>query len=137
MFSTAQEKSHTPILQGKILEGSTVHTDGWGAYDELGADGYHYVFSSRSMNFLEARVLLNAIEAFRSSAKRRYAKFKDLRGDVFLLRLQECESWLNNKSTSLRSLWPKLVKSREESHPHPSREDLGRIYGSYRWLGSL
>jgi hypothetical protein len=42
-----------------------VHTDGWGAYDGLGADGYdHYVFSSVSMSLLEARVLLNAIKAF-------------------------------------------------------------------------
>jgi transposase-like protein len=24
-----------PIIQGKILEGSTIHTDGWKAYDGL------------------------------------------------------------------------------------------------------
>ena len=37
-----------PIIQGKILEGSTVHTDGWKAYDGLVLNGYdHYrVFHS-------------------------------------------------------------------------------------------
>ena len=24
-----------PVIQGKILEGSTIHTDGWSAYDWL------------------------------------------------------------------------------------------------------
>ena len=32
-----------PIIQGKILEGSTIHTDGWKAYDGLILNGYtHY-----------------------------------------------------------------------------------------------
>ena len=31
------------IIQGKILEGSTIHTDGWKAYDGLILNGYeHY-----------------------------------------------------------------------------------------------
>ena len=29
-----------PIIQGKILEGSTIHTDGWRAYDGLILNGY-------------------------------------------------------------------------------------------------
>ncbi len=29
-----------PIIQGKILEGSTIHTDGWKAYDGLILNGY-------------------------------------------------------------------------------------------------
>ncbi|MDR1266988.1 MAG: transposase [Holosporales bacterium] len=28
-----------PIIQGKILEGSTVHTDGWKAYDRPSVHG--------------------------------------------------------------------------------------------------
>jgi transposase-like protein len=32
-----------PIIQGKILAGSTIHTDGWKAYDGLILNGYdHY-----------------------------------------------------------------------------------------------
>ena len=29
-----------PIIQGKILEGSIIHTDGWKAYDGLILNGY-------------------------------------------------------------------------------------------------
>ena len=29
-----------PIIQGKIIEGSTIHTDGWRAYDGLILNGY-------------------------------------------------------------------------------------------------
>lgn len=37
-----------PIIQGKILEGSTIHTDGWRAYNSLIINGYthHRVFHS-------------------------------------------------------------------------------------------
>jgi transposase len=31
-----------PIIQGKILEGSTINTDGWKAYDGLILNGYTY-----------------------------------------------------------------------------------------------
>jgi len=39
-----------PIIQGKILEGSTINTDGWKAYDSLILNGYehHRVFHSHN-----------------------------------------------------------------------------------------
>ncbi len=39
-----------PIVLGKILEGSEIHTDGWKAYDGLILNGYsHYrVFHSHN-----------------------------------------------------------------------------------------
>ena len=39
-----------PIIQGKILEGSTIYTDGWKAYDGLILNGYeHYrIFHSHN-----------------------------------------------------------------------------------------
>jgi len=38
-----------PIIEGKILEGSAIHTNGWKAYDGLVLNGYdHYrVFHSK------------------------------------------------------------------------------------------
>ena len=38
------------IIQGKILEGSTINTDGWKAYDGLVLNGYthHRVFHSHN-----------------------------------------------------------------------------------------
>ena len=43
-------ESLLPIIQGKILEGSTIHTDGWRAYNGLILNGYdHYrVFHSKN-----------------------------------------------------------------------------------------
>ena len=48
-----------PIIQGKILEGSTINTDGWKAYDGLILNGYthHRVFYS-TMNLLEEKIML-------------------------------------------------------------------------------
>ncbi|MDR1267677.1 MAG: transposase [Holosporales bacterium] len=42
----SREELH-PAIQEKILQGSTVHTDGWGAYDGLGVKGckHHRVCS--------------------------------------------------------------------------------------------
>ena len=39
-----------PIIQGKILEGSTINTDGWKAYDGLVLNGYthHRVYHSNN-----------------------------------------------------------------------------------------
>jgi len=39
-----------PIIQDKILEGSTIYTDGWKAYDCLVINGYNYyrIFHSKN-----------------------------------------------------------------------------------------
>ncbi len=59
-----------PIIQGKILEGSTIHTDGWKAYDGLILNGYdHYrVFHSQN-EFARGKCHVNGIESFWSFAK--------------------------------------------------------------------
>ena len=51
-----------PIIQGKILEGSTIHTDGWKAYDGLILNGYdHYiVYFILMMNLQEENLMLMA-----------------------------------------------------------------------------
>ena len=54
-----------PIIQGKILEGSTINTDGWKAYDGLVLNGYthHRVFIA-IMNLLEENLMLMALNLF-------------------------------------------------------------------------
>ncbi len=43
IVSMCSREDLMPIIQGKILEGSTIHTDGWKAYDGLILNGYtHY-----------------------------------------------------------------------------------------------
>jgi transposase-like protein len=86
-----QEKGHISILQGKILEGSMVHTGDWSSYDELVVNGDDYYRAFQCKNELARdKSYINSMEAFWSFAKRRCVKFNGLRGDVFLLRLREC-----------------------------------------------
>jgi len=66
-----------PIIQGKVLEGSTIYSDGWRAYDGLLLNGYdHYrVFHSEN-EFARGKSHVNGIEAFWSFAKRRLSKIQ-------------------------------------------------------------
>ena len=70
------KESLLPIIQGKILEGSTIHTDGWKAYDGLIINGYnHYRVFHHQNEFARGKSHVNGIESFWSFAKRRLAKF--------------------------------------------------------------
>lgn len=91
-----------PIIQGKILEGSTIHTDGWRAYHGLILNGYdHYrVFHSKN-EFVRGKSHVNGIESFWSFAKRRMAKFNGLSGDKFNLHLKESEFRWNHRDKKI------------------------------------
>ena len=102
-----------PIIQGKILEGSTIHTDGWKAYDGLILNGYdHYrVFHSKD-EFVRGKSHVNGIESFWSYAKRRLAKFNGLVDEKFILHLKECEWRFNNRQKDINVILYKMwVKS--------------------------
>ena len=101
-----------PILQGKILEGSTVYTDGWKAYDSLILNGYeHYrIYHSRN-EFARGKNHINGIEAFWSFAKRRLAKFNGLTDSSFFLHLKESEFRFNHRGQNLLVLLWKLWKA--------------------------
>ena len=91
-----------PIIQGKILEGSTIHTDGWRAYDGLVLNGYdHYRVFHSNNEFTRGKSHVNGIEAFWSFAKRRLQKFNGLKDNKFLLHLKECEFRYNNRDKDL------------------------------------
>ena len=85
-----------PIIQGKILEGSAVFTDGWKAYDGLILNGYdHYRIFHSQNEFARGKNHVNGIESFWSFAKRRLAKFNGLTDQKFFLHLKECEFRFN------------------------------------------
>ena len=87
-----------PIIQGRILEGSTIHTDGWKAYDGLILNGYdHYRVHHHKNEFARGKSHVNGIECFWSYAKRRLAKFNGLTDENFLLHLKECECRFNHR----------------------------------------
>ncbi|MDR1960247.1 MAG: IS1595 family transposase, partial [Planctomycetaceae bacterium] len=81
-----------PIIQGKILEGSTIHTDGWKAYDGLILNGYdHYRVFHHENEFARGKSHVNGMEAFWSYAKRCLAKFNGCSSQTFILHLKETE----------------------------------------------
>ena len=100
-----------PIIQGKILEGSTINTDGWKAYDGLILNGYthHRVFHSKD-EFARGKKHVNGIESFWSYAKRRMAKFNGLTDKNFILHLRECEFRWNNKRNDLYQILLEILR---------------------------
>lgn len=102
-----------PIIEGKILEGSTIHTDGWRAYDGLVLNGYdHYrVFHSHD-EFVRGKSHVNGIESFWSFTKRRLAQFNGLSNDTFYLHLKESEFRFNMRHQDLYGI---LLKSLREN----------------------
>ena len=91
-----------PIIKGYILEGSTVHTDGWKAYDSLILNGYdHYRVYHGADEFARGKSHINGIESFWSFAKRRLAKFNGISSHRFNLYLKECEYRFNLRGQNL------------------------------------
>ncbi len=99
IVSMCSREDLMPIIQGKILEGSTIHTDGWKAYDGLILNGYtHYRVYHHENEFVRGKSHVNGIESFWSFAKRRLAKFNGLTDEKFILHLKECECRFNFRS---------------------------------------
>ena len=100
-----------PIIQGRILEGSTIYTDGWKAYDGLILNGYeHYRVYQSKNEFARGKSHVNGIESFWSFAKRRLAKFNGLTDDTFFLHLKECEFRFNHRHENLEQKALKIMK---------------------------
>jgi transposase-like protein len=91
-----------PIIQGHVLEGSTVHSDGWRAYDGLILNGYdHYRVHHSKDEFARGKSHVNGIESFWSFAKRRLAKFNGIASHKFNLYLKESEFRFNYRNSNL------------------------------------
>jgi transposase len=98
-----------PVIRGKVLEGSTIHTDGWTSYDALILNGYKHkrVFHSRD-EFVRGKSHVNGIESFWSFTKRRLAKFNGVKKKYFLLHLKESEYRWNNRNK--KDMYEKLLR---------------------------
>lgn len=91
-----------PIIKGHVLEGSTIHTDGWKAYDGLILNGYdHYRVHHSKNEFARGKNHVNGIESFWSFAKRRLVKFNGIASHKFHLYLKECEFRFNYRDCDL------------------------------------
>lgn len=99
-----------PVIKGKVLEGSTVYTDGWKSYDGLILYGYkHRRIYHHKNEFARKRNHVNGIESFWSYTKRRLRKFNGVPKNKFLLYLKESEWRFNNRGNLEKSL-RKLVE---------------------------
>ena len=87
-----------PILRGKILENTTIYTDGWKSYDGLVLNGYtHYRIYHSENEFARGKNHVNGIESFWSYTKRRMNKFNGIHKSKFLLHLKESEFRFNQR----------------------------------------
>ena len=54
-----------PIIEGKVLEGSTIYSDGWKVYDGLILNGYeHYRVYHSHNEFAREKVILTVSNLF-------------------------------------------------------------------------
>lgn len=98
-----------PILKGKILEESTVFTDGWKSYHGLIYQGFqHYRIYHSKNEFARGKNHINGIESFWSFCKRRMAKQNGVRKDKFLLHLKESEFRWNHRNEMYKVLLDNL-----------------------------
>lgn len=100
-----------PIIQGKVLEGSTIYSDGWRAYDGLLLNGYdHYRVFHSANEFARGKSHVNGIEAFWSFAKRRLHKFNGFSEESFMLHLKECEWRWNHREENIYAILLTLLR---------------------------
>jgi len=96
IVNNVTRKELLPIIKGKVLEGSTVNSDGWKSYDSLILNGYkhHRVYHWKD-EFARGKSHINGIESFWGVAKVRLAKFRGIHKSHFYLHLKECEFRFN------------------------------------------
>jgi transposase len=100
-----------PILQGRIVEGSDVYTDGWKAYDGLVTNGYrHHRIHHHQNEFARGKNHVNGIESFWSFAKFRMAKLRGVRKEKFLIHLKESEWRFNHRLDNIYSILLKQTR---------------------------
>ena len=101
-----------PIIKGKVLEGSTVNSDGWKSYDSLILNGYkhHRVYHSKD-EFARGKSHINGIENFWGVSKVRLAKFRGIHKSHFFLHLKECELRFNYRNQNIYAIILKMLRN--------------------------
>ncbi len=94
------------IIQGKVGEGSIIHSDKWRGYNGLVDLGYrkHYRIDHGSNEFVKGRSHINGIEGSWGYAKTRISKFKGMNKNTFYFHLKETEFRYNYRKENLYKL---------------------------------
>ena len=111
VVNNCSRKDLMPVIKGKVLEGSTVYTDGWKSYDGLVLNGYkHYRIHHHENEFARGKNHVNGIESFWSYTKRRLRKFNGIRKEKFFLHLKESEFRWNHRGDTMYSELIKILR---------------------------
>jgi transposase-like protein len=102
-----------PLIRGHVKRRSTIHSDGWKAYDGLVDMGFqkHRRVNHGQNEFARGKSHINGIESFWSYAKRRLAQFNGIPKATFYLHLKECEYRFNHRHEDLYQSLLKLLRS--------------------------
>lgn len=111
IIENCKRRELMPIIKGKILEESTIYTDGWKSYDGLVLNGYkHYRIYHSKNEFARGKNHVNGIESFWSYTKRRLLKFNGIHKNKFLLHLKESEFRWNMRINHV-NIYRELLKN--------------------------
>ena len=111
VIPNCQRKELMPVIKGKILEESTIYTDGWKSYDGLVLNGYkHYRIHHHENEFARGKNHVNGIESFWSYTKRRLLKFNGIHKSKFILHLKESEYRWNSRINSV-NMYQELLRN--------------------------
>ncbi len=101
------------LLKGKILEETTVYTDGWRSYHGLIYQGFeHYRIYHSKNEFARGKNHINGIESFWSFAKTRMQKLRGIRSEKFVLHLKESEWRWNHRNENIYKILLKKLRAR-------------------------
>lgn len=99
-----------PILKGKILEESTVYTDGWKSYHGLIYQGFQHFRIYHSKNeFARGKNHINGIESFWGFTKTRMQKLRGIRKEKFMIHLKESEWRWNHRNENIYKMLLKIL----------------------------
>lgn len=105
MIKKADNRTLMAIIRLVVEQGSTVLTDKWRGFTELGIDGYKHDTVNHATEYItEKGVHIGGIESFWSFAKRRLAKFNGLARTTFILHVKECEFRYNHRDDLEKAL---------------------------------
>jgi transposase len=117
----ADKRTLMPIIRLVVEEGSTVYTDLWEGFADLGIDGYTHHKINHSLEYMNQQGHhANTIESFWSFAKGRLNKFKGVARTTLPLHLKECE-WRWNQEDVGSALKSLLRDHHRNQHPKRAR----------------
>lgn len=101
IIKKADKRTIQPIVRLVVEQGSTVYTDKWRGFADLGLDGYTHHSINHSEEYVNAKGQhSNTIESFWSFAHRRMRKFNGVARTTLPLHVKECEWRFNNKDVA-------------------------------------